>query len=68
MYNRKAQYYMWGMLFRPFEVEISVRKINNKGHAFFRPLFPWMNYHAEKMFRIVPASSVDNNINGEQVP
>jgi hypothetical protein len=68
MYNRKAQYYMWGMLFRPFEVEISVRKINNKGHAFFRPLFPWMNYHAEKMFRIAPASSVDNNITGEQVP
>ena len=55
--NREAQYYAWGILFRPFEIEITVKKINQKKHAFFRVAFPWMDYHAEKMLRLAPAPS-----------
>ncbi|MBO4556684.1 MAG: hypothetical protein J5706_07980, partial [Elusimicrobiales bacterium] len=45
--NRKAQYFSWGMIFRPFELNVIMRN----GKPVFLPSFPWMVYKAEKQIK-----------------
>ena len=54
--NKKHQYFFWGMLFRPFEIDISIVK----DRAVFNPSFPWLIFKLEKMNNKIPAMQNDS--------
>lgn len=71
LYNRKAQYYSWGLFFRPFEIAIFIVK----GKVVFKPVFPWTAYRLEKAMERQSAAKQkqasnaedDINMNGRDV-